>query len=78
MANKRVHQSVLADLGGGPGPHPLVPRRPPQRRGQDDGGGYEVRLPDPPDGHLLDDRGAPAPDHLYDPDGRLLLMIMPL
>ena len=31
MANKRVHQSVLEDLGGGPGPPPPVANCPAQR-----------------------------------------------
>ena len=75
MASKRVHQSVLADLGFGPGPPPSVAHRPAQRCGPDDGGGHEVRLPDPPDGSLLDDRGSPAAHHLHDPDGWLLLII---
>ena len=55
MASKRVHQSVLADLGGGAGPAPPLSHCPAQRRGPDDGGGHEVRLSDPPDGGLLDD-----------------------
>ena len=32
-------------------------------------GGYEVCLPDRPDGHLLDDRGHAATHHFHDPHG---------
>ena len=69
MASKRVHQSVLADLGGGAGPAPPLSHCPAQRRGPDDGGGHEVRLLDPPDGGLLDDRGTPPSHHIHDPHG---------
>ena len=69
MANTRVCVCVLADLGGGAGALPPVPADPAQRRRPADGGGHEVRLPHPPHGRLLDDRGAPAPHHFHDPDG---------
>ena len=69
MASEGVHKSVLEDLGGDPGSPPAVAHRPAQWRRPDDGGGHEVRLPHPPHGRLLDDRGAPTSHHFHDPDG---------
>ena len=54
MADTRVCACVLADLGGGAGTLPPVPADPAQWRRPPDGGGYEVRIHDPADGHVRD------------------------
>ena len=54
VANTRVCACVLADLGGGAGTLPPVAADPAQWRRPPDGGGHEVRLHDPADGHVRD------------------------
>ena len=70
MANKRVCQGILENLGGDSGTIPAVSSYPVQWRRSSDSWGYEMCLPDITDGNILDDRGIATSNHIHDSYGR--------